>query len=117
MQLVSVPRFIHFCLEESSRSELIPHIRGIIRTVLGDMGDLQDLSDLSTLSALEIPILLEHSDDDHIVPIKNGSEFVQTLCTLDLYVSWKSYETGGHELNEPEGVDDIVAFLREHMKG
>lgn len=62
-------------------------------------------------SALDTPIFLSHSEDDEVVPIKQGIELSNNLRDLGLQVTWKCYKTGGHWINEPEGVDDIVGFL------
>lgn len=35
------------------------------------------------------------------------------FCRFD--VEWKTYEDGGHWIHEPQGVDDIVAFLTEKV--
>lgn len=29
-----------------------------------------------------------------------------------MVVSWKEYEDGGYWINEPQGVDEIVSFIR-----
>jgi len=31
-------------------------------------------------------------------------------------VIWHEYEDGGHWINEPQGVDDFVNFLRQAMR-
>lgn len=82
----------------------------------------KDSEDLSTLdlvdiadpdgSALVTPIFLSHCKDDHVVPICNGEKLRQSLQHLGMAVEWKAYEKGGHWINEPQGVDDIVAFSR-----
>jgi lysophospholipase-2 len=62
-------------------------------------------------SALKTPIFLSHSKDDEVVPIGNGEKLCRGLRSLDASVSWRAYEDGGHWVNEPQGVDDMVAFL------
>ncbi|KAI3332255.1 hypothetical protein HD806DRAFT_519030 [Xylariaceae sp. AK1471] len=47
-------------------------------------------------SIRKTPIFLSHSVDVNVVPIKE-------------------YEDGGHWINEPQGVDDIVRFINSHM--
>jgi predicted esterase len=64
-------------------------------------------------SALETPIFLSHSKDDEVVPVENGEKLYQGLRALGAGVSWRKYEDGCHWVNEPQGVDDIVAFLSE----
>lgn len=62
------------------------------------------------------PVFLSHSKDDDIVPIKNGERLHQGLRTLSMAVTWKDYEDGGHWVNEPQGVDDLVDFIREAFR-
>lgn len=69
------------------------------------------LSDLSSDFVLETPVFLSHSWDDDVVPIGNGKKLCTTLEKLGMVVSWKQYEDGGHWVNEPQGVDDIVSFI------
>jgi lysophospholipase II len=68
-------------------------------------------SDLSSTFVLETPVFLSHSQDDDVVPIANGKKLSTTLKKLGMVVSWKQYEDGGHWVNEPQGVDDIVSFI------
>ena len=56
---------------------------------------------------------LSHSKDDDTVPIENGERLHQGLRTLSMAVTWKVYEDGGHWVNEPQGVDDLVGFIKE----
>jgi lysophospholipase II len=69
------------------------------------------LSELSSTFVLETPVFLSHSRDDDVVPIANGKTLSMTLEKLGMVVSWKQYEDGGHWVNEPQGVDDIVLFI------
>ncbi|TAQ90046.1 hypothetical protein B7494_g1645 [Chlorociboria aeruginascens] len=70
------------------------------------------LSDLSSTFVLKTPVFLSHSQDDDVVPIANGKKLSTTLEELGMVVSWKQYKDGGHWVNEPQGVDDIVSFIR-----
>lgn len=65
---------------------------------------------------LQTPVFLSHSKDDPVVPIRNGVRLRQNLKRLGMSVIWKEYEAGGHWVHEPQGVDDIVDFLREITK-
>lgn len=70
------------------------------------------LPNLSSTFVLETPVFLSHSQDDDVVPIANGKKLSTTLEKLGMVVSWKQYKDGGHWVNEPQGVDDIVSFIR-----
>ncbi|KAI0439841.1 lysophospholipase II [Xylaria telfairii] len=61
------------------------------------------------------PIFLGHSADDDIVPIENGRELRDILQSRGFEVEWREYNEGGHWVNEPQGVDDMVQFLSKHM--
>jgi len=63
-------------------------------------------------SALETPVLIEHCKDDDVVPSQNGEILCSTLETLGMDVKWKNYNEGGHWINEPQGIDDMVSFIR-----
>ncbi|EJP68898.1 phospholipase/Carboxylesterase [Beauveria bassiana ARSEF 2860] len=64
----------------------------------------------------DTPVLLEHASDDDVVPIANGQRMKNVLTALGLNVKWHEYKDGGHWVNEPQGVDDIVAFIRANLK-
>ncbi|KAI1374780.1 lysophospholipase II [Hypoxylon crocopeplum] len=61
------------------------------------------------------PVFLSHSVDDEVVPINNGRVLRDTITSNGFQVEWHEYEDGGHWVNEPQGVDDIVGFLKRCM--
>lgn len=66
------------------------------------------------------PIFLGHSMDDDVVPIKNGRDLGDLLVQQQsqrFQVEQREYEDGGHWINEPRGVDDIVRFMNKCMAG
>ena len=62
--------------------------------------------------ALRTPIFLAHCQDDDVINIKYGEALRERLENLTMPVTWRSYADGGHWINEPRGVDDVVEFLR-----
>ncbi|KAI0398008.1 phospholipase/carboxylesterase family protein [Xylariaceae sp. FL0594] len=58
------------------------------------------------------PVFLSHCADDPVVSIEQGKRLKDTLETYGMSVTWHEYPTGGHWLNEPQGVEDIVKFLK-----
>ncbi|OAA34871.1 phospholipase/carboxylesterase [Metarhizium rileyi] len=62
-----------------------------------------------------IPVFLGHALDDTVVPVENARRLQKVLSELGLSVSWREYDHGGHWVNEPQGVDDIVCFLSYYM--
>ncbi|KAK8105708.1 phospholipase/Carboxylesterase [Apiospora kogelbergensis] len=66
-------------------------------------------------SLRQIPILITHSLDDNVVPVGNGRRLRDILRLHGFTVEWKEYPDGGHWINEPQGVDDMVHFLRKYM--
>jgi len=66
--------------------------------------------------AFKTPVFLSHSKDDNVVPWQNGDMLWWRLEEdLGMEVEWRLYEDGGHWVNEPRGVDDIVGFLGKAM--
>ncbi|KAI0882030.1 phospholipase/carboxylesterase [Annulohypoxylon maeteangense] len=57
------------------------------------------------------PVFLGHAADDEIVPVQNGKQLRDILHDLNLTVDFHEYRDGGHWINEPDGVDDIVDFV------
>ena len=74
--------------------------------------DADDSLGLSPASVRSTPLLLGHSSDDDVVPVKNGRQLRDMLELLLDSVEWHEYETGGHWIEEPHGIDDIVSFLQ-----
>lgn len=59
------------------------------------------------------PVLLQHCRDDEVVPVENGEELKNQLRGWGMRVQWQDFETGGHWLQEPEGMDGVVKFLQK----
>lgn len=75
---------------------------------------LREELDFNILSNITTPIFVAHSRDDNVVPIGNGEILCNTLKILGMQdVTWKAYDDGGHWVNKPQGVDDMVAFIRK----
>ncbi|KAI1500462.1 lysophospholipase II [Biscogniauxia marginata] len=84
---------------------------GKLQTIFGNQQALEVDGDL----ACKTPVFLGHSIDDDVVPIRNGRELRDIISSHGLPVEWREYEDGGHWINEPQGVDDIVRFLNRYM--
>ncbi|CAD0096494.1 unnamed protein product [Aureobasidium mustum] len=65
--------------------------------------------------AFKTPMFLAHAEDDEVIAITNGVKLCHTLQTSGLSVSLRRYEEGGHWFNEPQGIDDMVKFIRQCM--
>jgi lysophospholipase-2 len=61
--------------------------------------------------ALRIPVLVEHALDDEVVPPALGRDLRDAMITLGSEVQMVEYEDGGHWINEPKGIDDMVHFI------
>lgn len=79
-----------------------------LKTTLGLEGPKPDVS---SRSALSTPVLLGHAVDDQVVDIELNRQACAALQVLGMEVQWKEYQSGGRWINEPQGEDDIVAFL------
>jgi lysophospholipase-2 len=60
------------------------------------------------------PVLLEHAEDDEVVPVENGFGLCEGLRGLGMKVEWQEYVDGGHWINEPRGIDDMVRFIKRY---
>lgn len=69
----------------------------------------------SPVQMTSTPILLEHCRDDEVIDIQSGTRLRDFLYRFDMEVDWQEYLDGGHWFNEPQGVDDFIRFLRQHM--
>lgn len=66
-------------------------------------------------AVLATPVMLQHCQDDNVVPVKNGEAMAVLLLKLNMDVEWECFENGGHWLNEPKGVHSMVHFIKEIM--
>jgi predicted esterase len=62
--------------------------------------------------ARNTPIFLSHCTTDEVVPIDQGRMLRDVLKSYGMNVTWKDYYDGGHWVQEPDGIDDIVRFLK-----
>lgn len=72
----------------------------------------------SNEDALRTPVFLAHCQNDEVIGIEYGETMKKHLEYLGMSVAWHSYpdagqyEDSGHWMNEPQGMDDVVAFLK-----
>ncbi|ROW01995.1 hypothetical protein VMCG_05523 [Cytospora schulzeri] len=64
---------------------------------------------------LDTPVLLEHCADDPLVLVQHGRGLRQILRGFGAQVEWREYPDGGHWFNLPDGMDDVVDFLKRHI--
>ncbi|KAI1340690.1 Alpha/Beta hydrolase protein [Xylariaceae sp. FL0016] len=57
------------------------------------------------------PVFLGHCVDDPLMFIEYGMLLRNTLLDFGMGVTWREYEDGGHWINSPHGIDDMVEFL------
>ncbi|KAI1141797.1 phospholipase/carboxylesterase [Hypoxylon sp. FL0543] len=75
--------------------------------------DQEETSSITEDEEQFTPVFLGHSQDDEVVPIKEGLDLYHILRERgNDRVTFCEYKNGGHWINEPEGVDNIVAFIR-----
>ena len=67
-------------------------------------------------SALNTPALLCHGIDDGTIDISLGLQVKATVESLGMNPAWREYDDCGHWFKEPEGMDDIMAFLENVAK-
>ncbi|KAK6500599.1 hypothetical protein TWF506_003368 [Arthrobotrys conoides] len=64
----------------------------------------------------DTPVLIGHGRDDAYVEFALGPQVRDILRNIGYKVDWREYEGAeqeGHWFKEPEGLDDIVRFLKE----
>ena len=88
-----------------------------LRKVQADFASRLSMDPANSPGALKsTPILLGHASDDEVVPVENGKRMRYVLRDrLQLDVEFHEYPEGGHWVNEPLGVDDMVDFFTRHM--
>ncbi|KAL3299440.1 phospholipase/Carboxylesterase [Colletotrichum asianum] len=69
----------------------------------------------SVAPSINPPIFLAHTVDDEVIDISLGRQLRRTLGSFCKTVEWHEYDSGGHWVNEPQGVDDMMSFLRLNM--
>ncbi|KAF1994874.1 alpha/beta-hydrolase, partial [Amniculicola lignicola CBS 123094] len=84
---------------------------GMVRTLLGLEDEQRDVE--AAKGVWETPVFLSHSEDDEVVPVVNGQGLADALVQLGMKVQFEQYADGGHWVNEPRGVDDMVAFIEK----
>lgn len=58
------------------------------------------------------PVFLAHCVDDPLVFVEYGSQLADALASFGMQGVSREYSDGGHQLNAPQGIDDIVVFLK-----
>lgn len=78
-----------------------------------ESGELLGLETLGPTDDLyhNTPVFVSHCADDNVTSIEQGKRLRDTLTAYGMTVTWKEYSTGGHWLNIPQGIEDVVAFL------
>ncbi|KAF1830784.1 alpha/beta-hydrolase [Decorospora gaudefroyi] len=66
----------------------------------------------SEVALLQTSVLVEHALDDEVVPLALGRDLRDTLKSLGSEAQLVEYEDGGHWINEPKGIDDMVHFIK-----
>ncbi|KAI9708307.1 MAG: hypothetical protein M1820_004011 [Bogoriella megaspora] len=89
---------------------------GLICDIEACLGDTQRDQYISPgPAATATPVFISHCRDDEVVPIEHGLAMSNTLRERGARVTWKEYETGGHWIQEPQGIDDLVNFMKHSM--
>lgn len=59
----------------------------------------------------DTPMFLGHEEKDDVVDCKLGEQARDILHAVGARPEWHSYDSGEHWVQEPEELDDLVAFL------
>ncbi|KAL7935745.1 Alpha/Beta hydrolase protein [Trichoderma chlorosporum] len=93
-----------------NKGGLDQQLAAIQRLYLG--GDSNQQVSLLPSQLQSTSVLLEHCQDDDIIAVENGQRMRELLVQLGLSAELREYVHGGHWINEPDGVDDFIHFLR-----
>lgn len=58
------------------------------------------------------PVFLGHCVNDPLVFVEYGRQLRNALDEFGMRGIWKEYSVGGHWVNAPQGIDDMVEFLK-----
>lgn len=58
------------------------------------------------------PVFLGHCVDDPLVFVDYGRQLAEALGSFGMQGVSREYPEGGHKLNAPQGIDDIIVFLK-----
>lgn len=72
------------------------------------------VTERNNLVSMHTPVFLAHCCDDEIIDVKYGQALAARLKVLEptAFVEFHRYRDGGHWINEPQGIDDVIRFLR-----
>jgi len=96
----------------SLESKLSAYQAGLFQLAPANQGSSQTKFNTLSKTPFGTPVFLSHSRDDEVVPIRNLEILSQSLKGLGMSVEKKTYDSGGHWISEPEGVDNVVIFLK-----
>ncbi|KAF2103340.1 alpha/beta-hydrolase [Rhizodiscina lignyota] len=88
----------------------LPRIRNLVPPSGSIGGD-------TTSNPLQTRVFLSHSLKDPVIDVGNGQKLRATLEeSLGMAVEWRSYDNEEHWITEPQGVDDMVMFIRDCLR-
>ncbi|KAI9813176.1 MAG: hypothetical protein M1826_002539 [Phylliscum demangeonii] len=97
-------------VQEESALQTMLRLARFYQVTLGLKRPAPSMDSVETV--FETPVFLSHALDDAVVEIGLGKDLRTTLEKLRMSVVWKEYQVGGHWIKEPDGFDDMVAFLK-----
>ena len=102
--------------ESEGREDQDPPIRAInlVRDLLS-LEAIECVASDNSSTSLETPVFLGHGEQDEKIECILGKQAANTLTTLGMDVTWKSYPKYGHWYKIPDEIDDVLSFL--HAKG
>lgn len=104
-------------LAESSFAGLIGLCAWVPKAAYGRIRGTKGFAETSDLLRLRgTPVFLGHSTADNVVPIENGRALRDYLSQFRSPIVWHEYVSSEHWIVEPQGVDDIITFIRANMK-
>ncbi|KAH6647171.1 acyl-protein thioesterase [Truncatella angustata] len=81
----------------------------------GTLDETREVLALDLIPSDEIlkstPVFLAHCMDDPLIFIEYGRQLADALGSFGMQGVSREYPEGGHQLNAPQGIDDMVVYL------
>ncbi|KAE8131682.1 Alpha/Beta hydrolase protein [Aspergillus pseudotamarii] len=102
-------------VDASSKQLIQRSVAGFfLNTISGS--EISQTTETIDASILSTPVFLSHGSDDVWVPVDLGRQAARVLQQIQFPVQWHEFagaEGDGHWVKEPQGLDQILHFLKE----
>lgn len=81
--------------------------------------NIHQVAEDTDLSVLSTPVFLSHGTDDSLVSVRHGRQAARILEQIGVSTQWEEFSgalNDGHWIKEPEGIEDIVRFIKKQVE-